>query len=121
MKLFLFQDTGIPLEVKARLQINLLLQPFPKYSMFQNIKENLYIPIVWFEESATLSSDLSFMVNLLLMLPDIGVAVFYAIGGLAYLVMFIRFMVVIYRTRTKGKDKSEEEAQSNSGIFQIRL
>lgn len=90
--------TGIPLDVAARLQINLLLQPSNNIAMYYDVP-TIFFPMMWFEERATISEELAAQLSLLLMLPVVGLylsLVFIILGSLLF-----GFGVIpkIYRSR----------------------
>lgn len=61
-----------------------------------------YAPMMWFEQKAKITSDLATLINLLLVLTEIGMGVFYGIAGIGFLMVFIRFMVIILRHKKKS-------------------
>lgn len=67
--------TGIPIDVAARLQVNILLQPSPHISLFNNPFADVpkvYFPMFWFNEHAGITEDMASDLRLLLKLPTIG-------------------------------------------------
>jgi hypothetical protein len=60
--------TGIPLDITARLQLNLLLQPNPRIRMFAGVPEILF-PIVWVETRVTVSPELATFLRTYTFLP----------------------------------------------------
>lgn len=74
--------TGIPLDVRARLQINVLLQPIHGFSMYEKVPR-LMVPMLWFTQRATLTTELANQAKLALMLPGLGiyVAIFFGTIG----------------------------------------
>lgn len=45
-------DTGLPVELTGRLQVNVLVQPSPHFSLFKEAP-TIFFPALWFEEKAT--------------------------------------------------------------------
>lgn len=66
--------TGLPLQVSARLQVNLLLQPVPGITIYANAPK-VYVPILWFEQSVLLPEDLIFYVTLIINFEVVCLAV----------------------------------------------
>ncbi|XP_069695607.1 protein peste-like isoform X2 [Periplaneta americana] len=64
--------TGAVLDVAARLQINIFLQPNERISLLQNVPTMMF-PMMWFEERATISPELSASLRMVLRLPLIGI------------------------------------------------
>jgi len=89
------------MEVRARMQVNVLMRSLPMHDLFKDMPR-FYAPMMWFEQSAKITSDLGFMLNILLVLSDIGIGVFYSIAGIGFFMVFIRFIVVIRRHQKKS-------------------
>lgn len=82
--------TGIPLQVAARLQLNLLLLPNYEINMYRNVPK-IYFPVLWFEQVVTIPNHMSFMIKLLINMEvicnSIGIACVFL--GLIISVFFI--------------------------------
>lgn len=89
------------MEVKANLQVNFLLQPLEDFDLFKN-SPRLYVPMLWFRQRAKLTSDLAWLVNLLLIVTDIGIGVFYGIGGIGFFMVFGRFIYLLRKYQKKA-------------------
>ncbi|XP_046739499.1 protein croquemort-like isoform X2 [Diprion similis] len=63
--------TGIPIDVAARLQVNILLQPLQSLSLFKDVPKT-YFPMFWFNERAGITEELAPSLWLLIHLLDIG-------------------------------------------------
>ncbi|KAJ3643118.1 hypothetical protein Zmor_025850 [Zophobas morio] len=87
--------TGIPLEVSAKLQINLLMQPVSGIAMYENVPK-VFIPMLWFEQSVTIPNHEAFILKLLLNLPIICTSV----GVLMIFFGFIVMGCLIYKVCT---------------------
>ncbi|KAJ8971477.1 hypothetical protein NQ314_000685 [Rhamnusium bicolor] len=61
---FSLQKTGIPLQVAARLQLNLRLQPIHGISLYQDVP-TVYFPVLWFEQVVVLPNTMAFMIKIL--------------------------------------------------------
>lgn len=94
--------TGIPLDVKARMQINFMLRPYEDSDLFQNMPIAM-IPALWFTQSAELTSDLADVTKLLVRLPAIGHGTFFGIGGIGVLLLFAGIMITL-RNGWEGED-----------------
>jgi len=62
--------SGIPTEVVARFQMNVLLAPVSGITMFKDVP-TVYFPVMWFENKAGVPKDLVFQLSLLSKLPTI--------------------------------------------------
>jgi scavenger receptor class B protein 1 len=70
LRIVLEPTTGVPLLVRAQLQLNILIEPVANMSMFENINKT-YIPMLWFAQEANLTADYAKQVQLLLTLPTL--------------------------------------------------
>ncbi|XP_071636458.1 protein croquemort isoform X1 [Temnothorax longispinosus] len=102
LSIVLEPTTGIPLLVKAALQLNILLEPVENMSMFENINMT-YIPMLWFTQEANITADYAKQVQLLLILPSLGTVTFFGIGGIGILIFFIGLFVYV-RQRWRGEE-----------------
>uniref|UniRef100_A0A182QLD0 Scavenger receptor class B n=1 Tax=Anopheles farauti TaxID=69004 RepID=A0A182QLD0_9DIPT len=82
--------TGIPLDVRAQLQINEHLQPISGISLYENVPD-VMIPMIWFRQRATLTQELAEQAKLALALPSLGtyVAIFFASIGIIMSAVFL--------------------------------
>ncbi|KYN06540.1 PREDICTED: protein croquemort-like [Cyphomyrmex costatus] len=106
--------TGIPLEVIARFQINLLLQPSETVTVFNNVPK-IYMPMFWFELKVKISEDMASDLRKLLALPtvmlSIGIAMI-AIGlGLIATTVFLYFK---NKRRVPTTDVTEKAVDESS-------
>uniref|UniRef100_A0A8D9F287 Scavenger receptor class B member 1 n=1 Tax=Cacopsylla melanoneura TaxID=428564 RepID=A0A8D9F287_9HEMI len=67
----MFQTTGIPLDVGARFQINLLLQPIKNVVMYRHVPR-VFFPMIWFSNRATMPRHMAEELQLLLNVPCIS-------------------------------------------------
>lgn len=63
--------TAIPVEVVARLQINLMITPSPNIGIFKEAP-TLFFPALWLEERARIPDDKIQMLKISTMIPTIG-------------------------------------------------
>lgn len=71
-------EMAVPTSVRARLQINILIEPDIDIEAVRNVNR-MFLPLVWFEISADLTPDLGFWINFANQLPMYGTATFFAI------------------------------------------
>uniref|UniRef100_A0A6M2DE38 Putative plasma membrane glycoprotein cd36 n=1 Tax=Xenopsylla cheopis TaxID=163159 RepID=A0A6M2DE38_XENCH len=86
-------QTGIPLLVNARLQINMLLQPMKGISMLNNVPK-VFVPMMWFCQRVSLTEDLASEAKLGLVMIDLGYYLSYAFAGVALLIIIIGLYLV---------------------------
>jgi len=58
MYLDMIPELGIPVSVRARMQINMRTRPYAEVPLLNNIKD-VILPIIWFEVQADLTDDLA--------------------------------------------------------------
>ncbi|XP_043270801.1 protein croquemort-like [Venturia canescens] len=105
--------TGIPIDVAARLQVNILLQPSLTIALFKDVPK-IYFPMFWFNLRSGTTEELASSLRQLLMLPDIGSycsAVMVAIGSL--MLVIAAALLYLQRTRDSQNIKSRKVAASN--------
>ncbi|EZA51413.1 protein croquemort isoform X2 [Ooceraea biroi] len=94
--------TGIPMQVKAQLQLNLLVEPVEHMSLFQNISK-VYVPMLWFTQETNLTASYASQVKLLLTLSTLGSVTCFGIAGIGVLIFFIGLFTYI-RQKWRGEE-----------------
>lgn len=97
--------TGIPLDVKARMQINVLLRPYENSKLFKDVPR-VMVPILWFTQSAELTPSLADLVKLLLKLPTIGLTTFFGLAGIGAL-LIVSGIVITVRNGWEGEESDK--------------
>ncbi|XP_018327456.1 protein croquemort isoform X2 [Agrilus planipennis] len=97
-------NTGIPMAVKAQMQINILLEPISGISLLNSVKST-FMPVLWFRQTATLTGEYAGLVRLLLNLPHIAIYTGYGVLCLGIVILFIGIYVTLASRR-----KEETEA-----------
>lgn len=96
--------SGIPLQVSAAFQINILLQPLDGFSLFKDVPKT-YFPAIWFKQTARIDNEIGPELRLLTALPDIGI-----ISSLVLLSIGLTILIVVgifYLTiRCRKEDES---------------
>ncbi|XP_052899490.1 protein croquemort-like [Anopheles moucheti] len=100
--------TGVPLGVKAQLQVNLNVKQYGM-TLLRNIPE-VMLPVLWFRQTASLTDELADDIKLILLLPDIGVYVAYAFGGIG----IIGLVLAMYFSFTRWKLQNTEPVQADT-------
>lgn len=94
--------TGIPLSVRAQLQINLLMKPYA-WTPFKEVPE-VMMPMFWFRQLAELNEDLASQAKIAVILPDIGVWVAYGLFGVGGVLVLLGVYCFAFRWRTATSD-----------------
>ncbi|XP_037042329.1 protein peste-like isoform X2 [Bradysia coprophila] len=74
--------TGIPLDVAARMQINMLIRPVPNVSLYQHAPY-MFFPVLWFEQKVTIPGDMASEIKTVVAMPMTGymaIAIVFVIG-----------------------------------------
>ena len=99
-------ESGIPLEVIARFQANVLIEPSSTLSLFKGFKKPTFIPAFWFETKMTLPDDLKLQMWALSNLQSIFRISGYLMFGLTIGVLIV--MAVYYHVELKKASKENK-------------
>lgn len=88
--------------------------------MFENFPKT-FIPMLWFQQSASLTSQYATPIKLLLILPTLGYVTMFGIAGIGCLLLVIGFVVIIRAKKKAGDnqrliDQTENSSTVNRGI-----
>lgn len=64
-------DTGIPVEVAARLQVNVMVRPSPNIALFQEAPI-IFFPALWFEQKVRIPKEMIDELSIAASMPTIG-------------------------------------------------
>lgn len=95
-------NTGVPLDVSANLQVNILLQPSEFVLLFENIP-TLYFPVFWFSLKAEATEELAHDLWLLLALRTACIYAGIITAVLGGLVIFVGALLRFLRKRQRAK------------------
>lgn len=94
--------TGVPLNVNAALQLNLLIQNDAHMSMFKNIKKT-FVPMLWFTQEAYLTANYARIIKFIIILESLGSITCYGIACIGTL--FISIGIFLYiRHNFRGEE-----------------
>ncbi|KZC09768.1 PREDICTED: protein croquemort-like [Dufourea novaeangliae] len=105
--------TGVPLKVNAKLQLNLLIDRDEKIKMFKNLTKT-FVPMLWFTQEATLTSDYAGTVKFIIILESLGSVTFFGIGAIGIIVMFVGIFVLV-RNNFRGEENQVLLTRSMNG------
>lgn len=106
-KMSLEPNTGVPLEVDAQFQINILVDKITHIDMFKKAPK-MMIPMLWFKQTATLTDEYASQIKFLLLLPQIGNYTAYGMIGIG---CFIAIIAIIVTIKNAWKGSNGEESQ----------
>ncbi|BES94273.1 Scavenger receptor [Nesidiocoris tenuis] len=63
---------GVPLDVKGRFQVNIMLEPNRHYLLYRDLPGRVYMPLLWFDQRASLTDPLADEVRLMVFLHNLS-------------------------------------------------
>ncbi|XP_046663676.1 protein croquemort-like [Homalodisca vitripennis] len=91
---------GIPIDVGARVQLNMLMQPFSHFSMYKKVPKTVF-PVLWVDQRVTISERLARELRMALLLPTVGVVT----GCSALITGIVLLINLVLRARRKPSDQ----------------
>ena len=91
--------SGVPTDVSARFQLNVLIEPISMISMTEKVRKT-YFPVMWFENKAGVPDSLAFKMKLMANLPEILQAVGWIQIGVAISAGIISLIVFLARRKS---------------------
>lgn len=112
-------QTGVPIDVAARLQVNILVRPYPNIALYEEAP-HIFFPIVWFEQKVRIPSDMIDEIKIAASIPNIG----YACTGSIIVIGIILLIWIGYqqlKQQKMSKDVTHKEKSSltNRNIIEI--
>jgi scavenger receptor class B, member 1 len=95
--------TGIPLSVRAQLQINLLMKSYP-WTTLKDVPE-VMMPMFWFRQVVDITPDLAKEAKLAVNLPDFGVWAAYGFAGIGGVLVLLGIYCFGFRWRQQTEDE----------------
>lgn len=95
--------TGIPLKIKAQLQINLLMKSYP-WTTLKDVPE-VMMPMFWFRQVAELTPELAGQAKIAVNLPEFGVWFAYGLCGVAVVLIAVGAFCFAFRWRRVEEDE----------------
>lgn len=81
-------NTGIPVEVSAKMQVNILLQPISGLTIYANVP-HIMVPMLWFAQNVELDEHIAQQARLAVNLPFYGVYAAYGILGIGAILLIL--------------------------------
>lgn len=110
-------ETGIPVEVAARLQGNLMVKPSPNVALFQEAPY-LFFPVFWFEQKVRVPKEMIDEIKIAASIPTIGyvcLGVIIAIG----LIMLLWVGCQKVKKTNITKESKQKEALHGKNTIEI--
>lgn len=102
--------TGIPLSIKATMQINLLIRPYMGISEFRDVP-TMMVPMLWFTQRAELTKELADQARIAVNLPSIGVWICYALLGVGGFIAISTVLCFVLRFNKFNRDNGDGMTQ----------
>lgn len=111
---------GIPTDVTARFQLNVLVDKVNGISMMENVRK-AFFPIMWFENKAGVPDTLVFKMKLLANLPEILKSIGWAQIGVSVAICIISTLMIVSKKREEDMspilDQSVEDDSQDENVF----
>lgn len=104
-------ETGIPVEVAARLQVNIMVQPYPNIALYEEAP-NMFFPVLWFEQKVRVPSELIDEVKIAASMPKIGYICTAIITGIGAILLVWAGCERIKQQKTKAKDATKADSMA---------
>lgn len=105
--LSLASNTGIPLDVKARFQVNLLLHKDPKLDIYKDSRD-IMMPVFWIAQEVELSEDFASKAKLAVLVEDLGFYIAYGLAGLGGLIIIIGIILELTHSWSRRTHDDQE-------------
>uniref|UniRef100_A0A0A9X4N1 Protein croquemort n=1 Tax=Lygus hesperus TaxID=30085 RepID=A0A0A9X4N1_LYGHE len=66
---------GVPLDIRGRFQVNIMLNPNRNFLLYRDLKERLYMPLLWFDQRANLTKPIADEVRLMVKMHNISMII----------------------------------------------
>uniref|UniRef100_A0A336LK52 CSON007932 protein n=1 Tax=Culicoides sonorensis TaxID=179676 RepID=A0A336LK52_CULSO len=86
--------SGMPLEIRARLQINLLLTPDPTSSIYKNVP-HIMMPMFWFSQVADITPELAGKAKTMAIVKEAGMWTSYVMAAIGSLLLLIGITLAV--------------------------
>jgi len=114
-------SAGVPIDVAARFQLNVLLDKVDGIAMLKNVSKTFF-PVLWFENKAQVPDNLVFKMKLLANLPEILQGVGWVQIGVSLSICIIGTLILTSKRR-RGEDtspilsRSMQEENQDESVF----
>ncbi|KAL1139975.1 hypothetical protein AAG570_006952 [Ranatra chinensis] len=94
----LAKDVGIPLEVNARLQINIYVEPIQGLLFYDSLPSAM-LPQLWFNQRASITEDLASQLSPVFLFKQLGQPLFFTICGIGVFLLLLGVILLISEKR----------------------
>ncbi|KAJ8959905.1 hypothetical protein NQ318_011642 [Aromia moschata] len=112
--------SGIVMDIAAAMQVNLLLQPIERLSLYSNVPK-VYVPLFYFTQRLNLTDELASSLRLIQNLPEYSNYTSLILVGLGLICILWGLCSLCCCKTTKEKLKIEEKIQRNTQYEEVPL
>nr|CAD7605788.1 unnamed protein product [Timema genevievae] len=90
-------EMGVPLQVRARMQINILVDPYTgsNIPLFKNLPNRVFLPAMWFTQSVDIDDKLSSTVKTALIAKTAGWGVLFSLAAVGLILLIIGLVITL--------------------------
>ncbi|GAB0094338.1 Protein croquemort [Sergentomyia squamirostris] len=103
-------QTGIPLDIRGQLQLNLMMTPDKHFTMFENVPK-MFVPMLWFRQTANLTEDLAKSAWWAVNLRPFGLYLAFGLLAIGGVFVLVGIFLTIMKKWTWTKEEDEEPLQ----------
>lgn len=104
---------GVPLEIRARLQVNVMVRNEPTSSLYKHVPTT-FIPMFWFSQVADITEDLAKQAGVMNVVREAGVWGSYAVSAVGLLLLVIGIRLALKGDSEMGEDDDVAPILSNA-------
>lgn len=110
-------EMGVPLEVAARMQINIRVTKQPLIGLLRDV-EDVILPMVWFEVSAAMTQEMADALYVsLFLIRTPAVVIFFSVLLAASIFVFFLTVVICYCCQRRAKQTENYERQVDVSVI----
>lgn len=101
--------TGVPVEVAARLQANILIRPSPNIALFQEAPY-MFVPLIWFEQKVRIPDEMIAEIKIAIYVPTVG----YVFSGF---ITGFGVILLVWMSLQRKNDRKDSDKMQNGVDF----
>ncbi|XP_058118230.1 protein peste [Anopheles coustani] len=111
--------TSVPLDVAARLQLNIMIEPYDNINLFSEVPR-VFLPVLWFEQHVLMPADLAGEIGTALTVPSIVrlTGIVMAACGLA-IILWVPLECLFFRRRRVASGSKDHTGLNGARSFAL--
>lgn len=101
---------GVPIDVAARLQVNMLIRPTPNIALYEEAPQ-LFFPVLWFEQKVQINDEMASDIKIASSIPTIG----YICAGILSVIGVLILLWIPFDQFVRQKDEKHNK-ETNMGM-----